>query len=110
MCKLAIRYLVNRDLKDKKRIIKGGGKHTDELIKLCEDSLTVVGIWAGEILYDSLSQYRKLREEDILNVDADLILISSFYMRESMKNDCKVFENKIEIYDFYDHGIEKEFF
>ena len=31
-------------------------------------------------------------------------------MRKSMKNDCKVFENKIEIYDFYDHGIEKEFF
>lgn len=110
MC-MVVEYLIERDLKHKKILFKGAGRHTVELLKyMCNDSFDIVGIIADEIKDESLLDYRRVDNSEIETLDADVIIISSYRYRLEMKRDLQPYASRFIIYDFYEKGVNYEFF
>ena len=103
-------YLIDRDLKGKKLIIKGAGKHTVEFLRLGAGRFTVVGILAEEIREKELEKYKYLSPDEAKNSDADIIFLSSYRFVSEMYKDVMIYSDKYEIYDFYSNGLKGEFF
>lgn len=108
--KIQVLYLITKDLSGKQIIIKGAGEHTKEFVELCGDKVNIIGIFAKEIIIDSLKKFPKIEEKNLLDINADMIFISSYRYRWEMKAELEPYENKFEIYDLYDRGIDKQFF
>jgi len=104
-------YLIERDLKGRKIVFRGGGKHTLEMLKFMNDQeYQVVGIVAESVVEEELLAYPKLIMDDVKNMDVDVIVISSFRYREEMKADVLKYKTGMEVYDLYEHGLDCEFF
>lgn len=108
--KLQTYYLAIRDLSGKKIIIKGAGEHSKQFIELCGNKLNIIGILSKEILNDSLKFFPKIEENNLEEINAELIFISSYKYRKEMKEELKKYEDRFEIYDLYEQGIDEEFF
>lgn len=107
-----IKILVKNDLRGKRVLIKGGGEHTRQLLNLCGNEMDIVGIIDKKKEQDQLYGYDVIDINSIGSVVADIILISSYVYRNEMKDEIEAYSsaNGLPIYDFYDNGIEKEFF
>lgn len=108
--KKLVRMLIRRDLNGRKVLIKGGGKHTEELLQIMDlDQLHICGIVDKNVSGNKYG-YPMIKEEEIWKSDAEVILISSYKYREEMKEDMERYSDKMMIYDIYEHGIDREFF
>ena len=106
--KRLLSLLLKHDLSGKKVVLKGAGKHTEELLPIlrqCE--IEIIGITANQY---SSSDIPVIRIENLRSCGADVILISSFLHRKEMKIELLKYSDQFEIYDIYDHGFDGEFF
>ena len=109
--KRLISMLVKQDLSGKKVIIKGAGKHTQEILPIFQEcGVHVVGITANNKVEGNLYGFPFLDEENLADIDADVIFLSSWKYRKEMRCECEQYRNKFLIYDIYEKGIEYEFF
>lgn len=101
------RFILKNDLTGKRIVLKGAGKHTEELLKLINDlNIIVEGIIARERFVDL-----KLLDDDMIRrINPDYIFISSYFYRFEMIEEVKRKYPNIPIYDLYEHGMEREFF
>lgn len=104
-----VKYILTKDLSGKRVVIKGAGKHTRELLKIMDYNINILGIIDNKVKQGSIEGIPIL-DDEFMSLKPDVILISSFYQRSSMKYDVMKYSNRVEIYDLYDHGIEREFF
>ena len=104
------KMLINHDLHGKKILIKGGGKHTRELLKIVDrDNVEIVGILDKKtnIKIDNIPF---VRTEDIHKGLADVIFLSSYVYRNEMRKEIEELDTGIQLYDLYQHGIDREFY
>ena len=100
-----------RDLKDKRVIIKGAGVHTKEILKLVGNKINFVYILANSNGMEDINVSLPVKKSfDPEFQEADVILISSYKYRDEMKYELLEYRDKIEIYDIYAQGIDREFF
>ena len=110
--KRLVMMLLKADLTGKNVIIKGAGKHTEELLPILREcEINIVGITADKNDgKDILCGLPFIKSEYLPQTYADVILLSSFQFRREMRDELTQYEDKFDIYDIYDHGIVDEFF
>ncbi len=101
-------------LKGKNVVIKGAGKHTEELLKLWGNQVKICGILAND--GKSRGEIPAVTLDNLDSVQAETIVISSYRYRKEMYEDLRHIEGKYEIVDIYKYlefrniHINKEFF
>lgn len=110
-CRELVELIIRRDLTGKRVLIKGAGRHTEELLPILQKcGVLIVGITAENMATSKLIGIPFIPKKNIRNLEADVILISSFGYREEMREEMKAYADLFEIYDVYEQGIEREFF
>ena len=79
--------LLNITLKGKKVAIKGAGRHTEEVLKMLDESVDLRCIIAREVKIKVPPGVEVIDDGRIKDYDIDIILLSSIMDREEMKND-----------------------
>ena len=108
--------IIKEKTKGKSVAIKGAGYHTKKLLEILKGQVEIKFIIANEALYD-FANISIISDNDYLcKNEIDIIILSSYQYRDSMRKDVEKYGNKVEIIDIYEElalagcDAEKEFY
>lgn len=107
---------LNKLLKGKKVVIYGGGEHTYELLNMLSDDIKVTYITGKNVNPWFKFTIPFVKADRLQDMQADVLLLSSYKYRDSMKQDTLSLMNRMEIIELYDYfetqglSLKREFY
>jgi len=106
--KLLLCMFLKEMLSGKRVIIRGAGRHTDELIRLLPNDCEILGIVANEVRMSGVEGLEVYSSFDVFeNMDIDYVLISSYRYAEEMEAELYHTKYREKIFNIYEE-LEKK--